>query len=121
MLPTRFSQRLKPEQPAPAPNRCPSICYLLRCDPAALISFVDELPIPKLGDKVRARLVAAAEKLLADPRDVKERAKLEVLVAREVYGLAAEDWQHLTGTFTFGGGASKAELDQIIALSYAAF
>jgi|GEM_PF-3262912 len=71
--------------------------------------------------RLRARLVAAAEKLLADPRDVKERAKLEVLVAREVYGLVAGDWQHLTGTFTFGGGASKAELDQVIALSRAAF
>jgi hypothetical protein len=85
------------------------------------ISFVDELPIPKLGEKLRGRLMAAAEKLLASPHDVKERAKLEVLVAREVYGLDAEDWQHLTGTFTFGGGASKAELDEIIARSREAF
>jgi hypothetical protein len=85
------------------------------------ISFLEELPLPKVGDELRAELSAAAEKLMADPHDVKERAKLEVLVAREVYGLNADDWQHLTGTFTFGGGASKAELDEIIARSREAF
>jgi hypothetical protein len=40
-----------------------------------------------------------------------------VLVAREVYGLDAEAWQHLTGTFTYGSGDTKAELYQIIARS----
>ena len=79
--------------------------------------YLYELPIPKLADKLRAKLVAAAEKLLASPRDTKERARLEVLVAREAYGLDTEDWQHLTGTFTYGNGDTKAELDQIIALS----
>ena len=53
-------------------------------------------------------------KLLQDPRDVKERAVLEVFIARELYGLSLDDWKHLTGTFTFGGGESKAELDEII-------
>jgi NADPH:quinone reductase-like Zn-dependent oxidoreductase len=43
--------------------------------------------------------------------------RLEVLVAREAYGLEAEDWQHLTGTFTYGSGDTKAELDEIIARS----
>jgi hypothetical protein len=78
---------------------------------------LNELPIPKLGDKLRAKLAAAAEKLLASPHDTKERARLEVLVAREVYGLDAADWQHLTGTFTYGSGDTKAELDEIIARS----
>lgn len=85
------------------------------------ISFLEELPIPKLSDKLRTKLAAAAEQLLAEPRDVKERAKLEALVARDVYGLDTGDWQHLTGTFTFGGGASKAELDEIIGRSREAF
>ena len=40
-----------------------------------------------------------------------------MLVAREAYGLDAEDWQHLTGTFTYGSGETKAELDEIIARS----
>jgi hypothetical protein len=40
-----------------------------------------------------------------------------VLVARETYGLDTEDWQHLTGTFTYGSGDTKAELDEIIARS----
>ncbi len=76
-----------------------------------------ELPIPKLAGKLRARLVAAAEKLLASPHDVKERAKLEVVIAKEVYGLDIDDWRHLTSTFTYGSGDSKGELDEITARS----
>jgi type I restriction-modification system DNA methylase subunit len=79
--------------------------------------YLYELPVPKLADKLRAKLVAAAEKLLENPHDTKERAKLEVLVARDAYGLDAADWQHLTGTFTYGSGDTKAELDEIIARS----
>jgi hypothetical protein len=59
----------------------------------------------------------AAEKLLASPHDTKQRARLEVLAAREAYGLDADDWQHLTVTFTYGSGDTKAELDEIIARS----
>jgi hypothetical protein len=59
----------------------------------------------------------ALENLLSSPHDAKERARLEVLVAREAYGLDADDWQHLTGTFTYGSGDTKAELDEIIARS----
>ena len=56
---------------------------------------------------------------MQDPRAVAERAALEVFIARELYGLSLDDWQHLTGTFTFGGGESKAELDEIIRHSLA--
>ncbi len=46
---------------------------------------------------------------------MKERAALEVFIARELYGLAPDDWKHLTSTFTFGGDSvTKAELDKII-------
>jgi hypothetical protein len=45
---------------------------------------------------------------------VKERAGLEVFIARELYGLSLEDWKHLTGAFTFGSGPTKEELDEII-------
>jgi len=34
-------------------------------------------------------------------------------------GLSPDDWKHLTGTFTFGSGDSKAELDEIIRQSVA--
>jgi hypothetical protein len=50
---------------------------------------------------------------------VAERAALETFIARELYNLTLADWQHLTGTFTFGGGESKAELDGIIRQSLA--
>ena len=74
-------------------------------------------PDPEAGGQAARQAVAAAEKLLASPHDTKERARLEVLVAREAYGLDAGDWQHLTGTFTYGSGDTKAELDEIIARS----
>lgn len=45
---------------------------------------------------------------------MKNCAALEAFIARELYGLSLEDWQHLTGTFTFGSGETKAELDEII-------
>lgn len=73
-----------------------------------------EIPIPQLTDAQKKKLADSAAKLLKNPRDVKERAALEVFIARELYGLSREDWQHLTGTFTFGSGDSKAELDEII-------
>ncbi len=63
------------------------------------------------------KLADSAAKLFKNPRDVKERAALEVFIARELYGLSPDDWKHLTSTFTFGGGDSKAELDEIIRLS----
>jgi hypothetical protein len=51
---------------------------------------------------------------------VKERAALEIFIARELYGLSPDDWKHLTGTFTFGSDSeTKAELDEIIRQSLA--
>jgi len=59
-------------------------------------------------------IAASAAKLLKDPRDVKERAALEIFIARDLYGLSQDDWKHLTGTFTFGSGPTREELDEII-------
>ena len=73
-----------------------------------------ELPIPKLTATHKKKLAASAAKLLKDPRDLKERAALEVFIARDLYGLLLDDWKHLTGTFTFGSGPTKEELDEII-------
>jgi hypothetical protein len=78
-----------------------------------------ELPAPGLKPAARKQLTAAADKLLKNPRDVKERAALEVFIARELYCLSLDDWKHLTGTFTFGHGATKEELDEIIRQSLA--
>jgi hypothetical protein len=75
--------------------------------------------VPKLSAAQKKKLADSAAKLLKNPRDVKERAALEVFIARELYDLSLEDWKHLTGTFTFGGGESKAELDEIIRQSLA--
>jgi hypothetical protein len=73
-----------------------------------------ELPIPKVTASCEQRLAGSAAKLLNNPRDVKERAALEVFIARDLYGLSPDDWKHLTGTFTFGSGPTKQELDETI-------
>ncbi|MGO9203834.1 MAG: Eco57I restriction-modification methylase domain-containing protein [Limisphaerales bacterium] len=73
-----------------------------------------ELPIPKATTSCEQRLAGSTAKLLNNPRDVKERAALEVFIARDLYGLSPDDWKHLTGTFTFGSGPTKQELDETI-------
>lgn len=67
----------------------------------------------------KQQLAASAGKLLKHPHNVPERAALEVFIAHNLYGLSLDDWQHLTGTFPFGSGATKAELDEIIRHSLA--
>ena len=95
--------------------------YYIRNKVSAHVNIhqLNELPLPKLSVLQKKKLAEFAAKLLKNPRDVKERAALEVFIARELYTLSPDDWQHLTGTFTFGGGDSKAELDEIIRQSLA--
>ena len=81
--------------------------------------FVFLADVDLLSPRHKKKLAGYAGTLLKNPRDVQERAALEVFIARELYGLTREDWLHLTGTFTFGGGESKAELDEIIRVSLA--
>jgi hypothetical protein len=90
--------------------------YYIRSKMSATVNmfYIYELPIPKLSAAQKTKLADAAAKLLKNPHDVKERAALEIFIARELYGLSLDDWKHLTGTFTFGSGESRAELDEII-------
>jgi hypothetical protein len=96
--------------------------YYIRNKVSANVSlfYLYELPIPKTSANEKTQLSGIAEKLLSNPRDVKERAALEVFIARDLYGLTLDDWKHLTSTFTFGGESeTKAELDEIIRRSLA--
>jgi hypothetical protein len=95
--------------------------YFIRSKVSAHVNIhqLYELPIPNLSVSQKQKLADSAAKLLKNPRDVKERAALEVFIGRELYGLSLDDWKHLTGTFTFGSGDSKAELDEIIRQSVA--
>jgi hypothetical protein len=90
--------------------------YYIRSKMSATVNmfYIYELPVPKLSAGQKKKLADSAEALLKNPRDVKERAALEVFIAREFYGLSLEDWKHLTSTFTFGSGPTKEELDEII-------
>ena len=95
--------------------------YYIRSKMSATVNmfYIYELPVPELSAAQKKKLADAAGKLLKNPRDVKERAALEVFIARELYGLSLDDWKHLTDTFTFGSGETKAELDEIIRQSLA--
>jgi hypothetical protein len=95
--------------------------YYIRSKMSATVNmfYIYELPVPELSAAQKKKLAEFAGKLLKNPRAVPERAALEAFIAIELYGLSLEDWRHLTGTFTFGGGDSKAELDEIIRQSLA--
>ena len=84
--------------------------YYIRSKMSATVNmfYVYELPLPKATAPQTKKLAAFADKLLANPRDVAERAALEVFIARDLYALTRADWQHLTASFTFGSGESKA-------------
>lgn len=104
--------------------------------------YLYELPVPTPTEAQKAHLVREGFALLArhdadgafddlrhelglapepefDP--IERRAALEVYIARELYGLNASDWDHLTSTFVYGSGETRQELDGIIDRSRALF
>jgi len=95
--------------------------YYIRSKMSSTVNmfYIYELPLPELNVENKKKFTDFAAKLLKSSRDVKERAALEVFIARELYGLSLDDWKHLTGTFTFGSGPTKEELDEIIRQSIA--
>ncbi|HEY3875586.1 MAG TPA: N-6 DNA methylase [Candidatus Kapabacteria bacterium] len=96
------------------------------------ISFLYEMPVPKAKAALKTRIVELSRQLLLasdtkgyfselgkvkkiDP--ISARAELEVLIARDLYGLDVKDWEDLTSTFTYGSDSTREELDSIIAAS----
>jgi hypothetical protein len=104
------------------------------------MNFIYELPIPAAAEAQRAAVIQRAFSLLArrdsagafdelsdrlgltpdlhtDP--IQLRAALEVLIARDLYGLTAGEWTYLTSTFVYGSptSATRQELDAIIRAS----
>lgn len=104
------------------------------------MNFIYELPIPTATAGQASAILHHAVSLLArhDPDGafddlghalrvapdttadpVQLRAALEVLIAKDLYGLTAGDWKYLTATFVYGSPSSptRQELDQIIRVS----
>ena len=72
----------------------------------------------KLYEDLRIELGFEVEEI--DP--IKERAELEVLIAKELFKLNKEDWEYLCSTFIYGADSeTKKELDEIIARSIEIF
>jgi hypothetical protein len=98
--------------------------------------YIYELPIPDVNDKQKKEIVYKSfqllyhksGKLLFDDLgkelgikpekkidEIRVRAELEVLIARELYGLTKEEWSYITSTFIYGDESeTKKELDEII-------
>lgn len=98
--------------------------------------FIYELPIAEANSELKEKISSFAFNLLyeksnkGDFEDLKSelkadikkdadliemRAKLEIIIAKELYGLNLDDWKYICSTFTYGAESdTKAELDAII-------
>ena len=107
------------------------------------MSFTYELPIPHVDEKQKSLIAEKAYQLLCHKSapglfdelgkalgiksqktfdEIQTRAEIEVLIARDLYGLTKEDWEYLTSTFVYGDESdSKKELDEIISRSLKLF
>lgn len=105
--------------------------------------YLYEMPIPDASKKQKSQVVEMGFNLLYHNSDTKlyddlakelkikpekkfdsiqTRAELEVLIAKELFGLSKEDWKYLTATFTYGDDSTtKKELDKIIEKSIEIF
>jgi hypothetical protein len=99
------------------------------------ISFLYEMPIPNAAKDIRSLTIDLSRQIVLanDSQNyfkelgkkpaktfniVEARAELEVLIARDLYGLSLSDWTYLTSTFTQGGDSeSRIELLSIIKAS----
>ena len=69
----------------------------------------------KLYEDLRIELGFEVKEI--DP--IKERAELEVIIAKELFKLKKEDWKYLCSTFIYGAASeTKKELDAIIQKSF---
>jgi len=103
------------------------------------MNFIYELPIPEVNENQKDQIVHKAFQLLyqkskdhlfdelgknlgikpeKEQDEIQTRVTLEVLIAKELFGLTKEEWEYLTSTFVYGDESeSKKELDLIIAAS----
>ncbi|MEM0134422.1 MAG: hypothetical protein QXU18_04235, partial [Thermoplasmatales archaeon] len=63
--------------------------------------YMYELPIPEIDEKLLAQLVEMS-KALVNNNDIELRARIESLIAREVFHLTREEMSHILDSFTFG-------------------
>jgi hypothetical protein len=95
------------------------------------ISFLYEMPVPSAEKNIRSQIVNLSRQIVLanDSQNyfselgkkpaksfdaIQARAEIEVLIAKDVYGLSFDDWKYLTSTFVQGESETKVELDSII-------
>ena len=100
------------------------------------MNFIYELPWPQIADNIKKEIIYHSFQLLyhksgcdlfvelgkdlgISPEkkiaEIRVRAELEVLIAKELFGLTKEEWSYITSTFIYGDDSeTKKELDEII-------
>ena len=94
----------------------------LRISANLTTNFLHELPIPEINPKLKKDIISIAVNLLPNNKDYNDfskilgckkenlspdkkkslRAKLEKIIAQDVYGLEKQDVEYLLGTFIYG-------------------
>jgi hypothetical protein len=105
--------------------------------------YIYELPIPDISKELKNKIIQLSFNLLTSksttnnfetlrielniPKpeiidQIKVRSQLELLIARDLFGLTKTEWEYLTSTFVYGeDSTTKKELDEIISLSIEQF
>ena len=95
----------------PIPEADENLLKIINKKSFNLLSHFNE---KELYEDLRRELEFKAEKI----DSIKERAELEVIIAKELFKLNKDDWEYLCSTFIYDGDSvTKKELDKIIALS----
>ncbi|MEM3830444.1 MAG: DNA methyltransferase, partial [Conexivisphaerales archaeon] len=107
----RFSKESIEQETMPDKNKFYLMCLLnsfvldyyirLRVSANLTTFYVYELPIPEVDEKLLAQLVEMS-KALVNSNDIELRARMESLIAKEVFHLTKEEMSHILDSFTFG-------------------
>ncbi|MCL4447057.1 MAG: N-6 DNA methylase [Candidatus Thermoplasmatota archaeon] len=65
-------------------------------------SFLYELPIPKISNMLKERVVSLARELVRKPTDRAKRTDIEILIAKEFFKLSKEDITYILNSFVYG-------------------
>ncbi len=64
--------------------------------------FIDELPIPDAPEFLMQKIIAISKELIQNNTNRELRAKLEILIAKELFGLNKDDIIHILDSFVYG-------------------
>jgi hypothetical protein len=75
-----------------------------------------ELPIPEASDELKKQIISYAQALMHNSSDRKQRAEVEILIAKVLFKLSKEDMEHILDSFVYGN--IDKELIKLILYKY---